>query len=97
LRVDLGRISDEELDLKKVSVETKLDSDVVDEYMASFTDRDNWSDALIRFGVQGPPGGEPDEQADVSGRGGPYREPRDRDQAHPVPSPSEQPAGATVP
>jgi hypothetical protein len=61
LRVELGRISDEELDLKKVSVETKLDSDLVEKYLASFTDFDNWSDALIRFGVQGPPGSEPEE------------------------------------
>jgi hypothetical protein len=61
LRVELGQISEEELDLKKVSVETKLDSDVVEKYLASFTAFESWPDALVRFGVQGPPGGEPEE------------------------------------
>ena len=59
LRVELGSISEEELDLKKITAETKLDSELVEEYVASFINFDNWQDSLVRFGLQGPPGGEP--------------------------------------
>lgn len=61
LRVELGSITEDELDLKKISSETKLDSDLVEEYISSFVRFENWQGSLTRFGIQGPPGGEPEQ------------------------------------
>lgn len=61
LRVELGSITEDELDLKKISSETKLDSALVEEYISSFVRFAKWEDSLTRFGIQGPPGGEPEQ------------------------------------
>ncbi len=61
LRSELGSISEEELDLKKVSSEIKVPTDEVERFVASFVKSDAWEDALTAFGAYGPPGGEPEE------------------------------------
>lgn len=61
LRVELGSITEEELDLKTISAEAKLDAQLVEKYVSSFVGFEKWSDSLTRFGIQGPPGGEPEQ------------------------------------
>jgi hypothetical protein len=61
LRVELGSITEDELNLKKISAETKLDSELVEDYISSFVRFEKWEDGLTRFGIQGPPGGEPEQ------------------------------------
>lgn len=61
IRVELGSISDEDLDLKEVSVEAKIETAKVEEFIGSFLRSDDWKESLTRFGIYGPPGGEPDQ------------------------------------
>ena len=61
IRVELGSITEEELDLKKISGETKVDRKLVEEFVASCVKFDKWEDSLTRFGIHGPPGGEPEQ------------------------------------
>lgn len=62
-RVELGSITEDELDLKAISTEAKLDTELVEDYLSSFVRFESWEDGLTRFGIQGPPGGEPEHLA----------------------------------
>jgi len=65
IRVELGSMTEEDLDLKTLSADFQVDRDLVEKYLESFVRFDTWQDSLTRFGLQGPPGGEPEE---VEGR-----------------------------
>ncbi len=60
IRTELGLISEDELDLKEVSGEIKIDREQIEEFISSLVKFDQWQESLSRFGIQGPPGGEPD-------------------------------------
>jgi len=60
LRVEIQSLTEEDLCLKTVSAEIKIDRDKVDRFHAAFVRFDSWEESLTAFGSYGPPGGDPE-------------------------------------
>ncbi len=66
LRIELGSVGVEELELKEVGAEMSLPAEEVESFLASFSDVPVWEQALGLLAAQPPPGGAPqDIAADV--------------------------------
>lgn len=63
LRSELGAISVEELELKRIGAEIELPPEEVERFLGSFTDASSWQAALGPLAAQPPPGGSPEEIA----------------------------------
>lgn len=61
LRVEIGEMSEADLNLKTMSTEIQVPSERVEQFLGWFVGFDSWTKSLTAFGRHGPPGGEPDE------------------------------------
>lgn len=61
IRIELGAIGTDELDLKTISTKIDIPTDEAERYYASFTNAESWQAALIMLVARPAPGGTPDD------------------------------------
>jgi len=61
LRVEIQEMRNQDLGLKTISGETSIPTEQVEQFINLLLSAESLTEALIAFGGQGPPGGEPDD------------------------------------
>jgi hypothetical protein len=61
IRTEIAGISEDDLDLKRISAEVKVPAGEIDAFIDAFLKPEDWRTSLASFGLHGPPGGPPEE------------------------------------